>query len=211
MPITDASTNAPPIGSTGEPPVLASPDPPPAEPLPPEPVPPPPEGRPPAGGRFPVASFGCLVCAANTTSGPDRGLAFALSANTTEARCVFGLTDSSMKSSSERSRLPGLTGAGSRQIVPRMQTPLRWLGTVVISWREMTGLVVLAALICANHGYQRPLSVPIADVSFCSQATSMTPGLAAAPVLNTIEPLPFGRPSMRFGVLQCAPLSLEQT
>src|SRR4051795_4513468 len=209
MPITDASTNAPPIGSAGEPPVLASPDPPPAEPLPPDPAPPPPDGRPLAGGWFAVASFGCLVCAANTTSGPDRGLAFALSANTTEARCVFGLTDSSMKSSSERSSLPGFTGDGRMQIVPRMQTPLRWLGTVVIFWRVIVGLEVLAALICANQGYQRPLSAPIADVSFCNQATSITPGLTAAPVLNTIEPLPLGRPSMRFGVLQCAPLSLE--
>src|SRR4051795_1004518 len=144
MPITDASTNAPPIGSAGEPPVLASPDPLPAEPLPPDPAPPPPDGRPLAGGWFAVASFGCLVCAANTTSGPDRGLAFALSANTTEARCVFGLTDSSMKSSSDRSSLAGLIGAGSRQMVPRMHTPLRWFGTVVIRCRTIVGLDVVA-------------------------------------------------------------------
>src|SRR5437763_968465 len=123
--------------------------------------------------------------------------------------CVTGFTASSMKSSSDRSRLPGLMGAGSRQIVPRMQTPFLWLASVVIFCLVMVGCVVLAALICANHGYQRPLAAPIADVSFCSQATSITPGETAAPVLKTIEPWPGGRPSIRLGVLQWAPLSLE--
>src|SRR4051794_14326566 len=123
--------------------------------------------------------------------------------------CVVGLTASSMKSRSDRSRLPGLMGAGSRQIVPRMHTPFLWLASVVIFCLVMVGCVVLAASICANHGYHRPLAAPIADVSFCSQATSMTPGETAAPVLNTIDPWPSGSPSMRFGVLQCEPLSLE--
>src|SRR4051794_24191420 len=125
------------------------------------------------------------------------------------AMCVFGLTESSMKSSNDRSRLPGLIGAGSRQIVPRMQTPFLWLGSDVIFCFVMVGWLLFAAWICANHGDQTPLASPIADVSFCSHATSITPGETAAPVLKTMEPCPAGRPSIRFGVLQCAPLSPE--
>src|SRR4051812_824753 len=125
------------------------------------------------------------------------------------AMCVFGLTDSSMKSSNDRSRLPGLIGAGNRQIVPRMQTPFLWLGSDVIFCFVIFGWLLFAPVICANHGDQTPLASPIADVSFCNQATSITPGDTAAPVLNTIDPLPAGSPSMRLGVLQCWPLSLE--
>src|SRR3954466_11876623 len=108
-----------------------------------------------------------------------------------------------MKSSSDRSRLPELMGAGSKQIVPRMHTPFLWLASVVIFCFVIVGCDVLAALICANQGYQTPVASPIADVSFCSQATSMRPGETAAPVLKTIDPLPAGSPSMRLGVLQC--------
>src|SRR6478672_9176378 len=104
------------------------------------------------------------------------------------AMWVFGLTDSSMKSSRDRSRLPGLIGAGSRQIVPRMHTPFLWLGSDVIFCLVMVGWLLFAPLIWANHGDQTPLASPIADVSFCNQATSMTPGETAAPVLKTIEP-----------------------
>src|SRR4051812_32949475 len=116
-----------------------------------------------------------------------------------------------MKSSSERSLLPGFTGAGNTQMVPRMHTPFLWLATVVIFCRVITGLAVSAALICANQGDQTPDPAPMAEVSFCSHATSMRPGLTAAPVLKTIDPAPFGSPSIRFGALQCAPLSLEYT
>src|SRR3954454_5308812 len=127
------------------------------------------------------------------------------------AMCVVGLTASSMKSSSDRSPVPGLIGEGRMQMVPRMHTPFLWLGRLVIFCRVIDGWPLLAALICANQGDQTPFSAPIAEVSFCSHATSMTPGETAAPVLKTIDPWPTGRPSMRLGVLQCAPLSPEYT
>src|SRR5438270_2085873 len=104
------------------------------------------------------------------------------------ARWVFGLTASSMKSSSDRSLVPGFTGDGRIQMVPRMHTPFLWLGSVVIFCFVMRGWPVLAAWIWANHGDHTPLAAPIAEVSFCSHATSMTPGETAAPVLKTIEP-----------------------
>src|SRR5437763_16512663 len=113
------------------------------------------------------------------------------------AMWVFGLTASSMKSSSDRSLLPGLTGDGRMQIVPRMHTPFLWLGNDVIFCFVILGWLLLAAEICANHGDHTPLAAPMAEVSFCNHATSMTPGDTAAPVLKTTEPWPVGRPSMR--------------
>src|SRR6478736_1028357 len=100
------------------------------------------------------------------------------------AMCVLGLTASSMKSRRLRSRLHGLMGAGSKQMVPRMHTPFLWLGSDVIFCFVMVGWLLFALVIWANHGDHTPLAAPIADVSFCNQATSMTPGETAAPVLK---------------------------